>query len=681
MKRLYIAEKPELARAIVEGLAGSNQNKDSGNATKGDGFFVVGDNIITWCFGHLLMLKAPADYNEEYKKWYLNNLPYNIPNISLKPVEDKGKQRQLNIIGKLIKEADEIVNAGDPDEEGQLLVDEVLEYFNNKKPVLRILINDNTKTSVEKAIANLKDNEDFKGLRDSAYARSVADWEYGLNLTVVYTLKAQENGYKGGVISIGRVQTPILNLVYNREMEVKNHIKELYYNISTDNGFRYIVNKDKLEDGLCKDKEYLSRILEDAKANNNFTIKSIEVKNQENQPPLPYNLLKLQADANRKFKYKPDVVKNITQSLREKHKAITYNRSDCQYLSDEHYEQRNDVITTIKENLVISIDNIDTNLKHKAFNNANITAHHAIIPTINKIDISQFTEQELNIYKMIADSYLLLFLPAEIIEKTTYIASNSTNLEFITTTSKVLEMGWKSYRKVEDSKEKDEEEQENNQSLSYKQGDNANFKEFKLIESATKPKQLYTFATLLEDLTQVAKYVKNQEIKKLLLEKDKDKKGESGGIGTPATRDSIIVKLFERTYMVEEKGKIITTQLGKEFLAEVRDESKQADMTALWAEKQFEIRKGNLSVEEFRKEIILFLQQEISNLKTKKLNISGNVAVDATGKKINCPTCKTGLLVQKKGKFGMFWSCNQYPICKETFQDKKGKPQLIKGVK
>jgi DNA topoisomerase-3 len=659
MTRLYIAEKPELARAIVEGLGGTS--------TKGDGYIAVGDNIITYCFGHLLTLKVPSDYNEEFKKWSLDHLPYNIP-ISLKPIE--GKEKQLNIIGKLIKEADEIVNAGDPDEEGQLLVDEVLEYFNNNKPVLRILINDNTKVSVEKAIANLKDNKDFKGLRDSAYVRNVGDFKYGFNFTVGYTKKAQEGGYIGKVLSVGRVQTPILNLVYNREMEVKNHVKELFYNITTDYGFKYNIPKDKLEDGICKDKDYLAGILEDAKDNNNFTIKSVEVKKQENQSPLPYNLLELQADAFKKFKYKPDQVKDITQSLREKHKAITYNRSDCQYLSEEHYDQRNDVIATIKQNLGLEVENIDTSLKHKAFNNANITAHHAIIPTINKVDVAAFTEQERNIYKLIADSYLLLFLPAEIVEKTTYLATNSTNLEFTTTTSKILSTGWKSYKKVDNATD-NEEEQENTNGLSYKQGEVANFKDFKLTESETKPKQLYTFATLLKDLTQVAKYVKNPDIKKLLLEKDKEKKGESGGIGTPATRDSIIKLLIDRGFMVEEKGKLITMPLGKDFLNVLPETAKTPDMTALWSEKQNEIKRAELSVEDFLKDIDSFIQQEINNLKTSKLNIAsqGNATTSKTAEKeYRCPECSAGILKQKTGKYGKFWSCN---ACKTNFKGAK----------
>lgn len=707
--RLFIAEKPDLARAIVDGLSDGN----AGLQTKGNEFIKVGNDTVTWCFGHLLALKNPDEYDEKYKKWEMHSLPFDIPKLELKPI--KGKENQVKIIRDLVKQADEIVNAGDPDEEGQLLVDELLEYFNNKKPVKRVLINDNTKASVQKSLSNLKDNKDFVGLRNSAYVRSVGDWKYGLNLTRAYTLKAQENAYSGGVLSVGRVQTPILNLVFERELEVKKHVKELYYNVITDNNFKLVIQKDKLEEGLCKDKSYLQTILEDAVSHNDFKIKSIEVKKQENQPPLPYNLLELQADANRRYKYKPDIVKDITQSLREKHKAITYNRSDCQYLTDEHYEQRADVLASIKSNLGTEVPGLNLTLKHKAFNNKNVSAHHAIIPTINNVDISAFSKEELVIYKMIADRYLVLFLQSEVVEKTSLCAVNSTQLDFVASTSKIVQVGFKSYfQKKEETEENEKEIEENNSHLAnYKQDDSANFKEIKLTEHETKPKQLYTFATLLKDLTSVAKYVKNEEIKKLLQEKDKDKKGESGGIGTPATRDAILKVLIDRNFMVEEKGKLITSQLGKDFLAILPANAKQPDMTALWSEKQNEIKENKLSVDEFLCEIDLFVKQEISNLKNHTITISRGSnektststyqkkqtskitkksvqgtkntevrkATNPNGEAIKCPNCNTGDIIFKTGQYGNFWACNNYPTCKSSFKDINGKPQLVKGVK
>ena len=674
MTNLFIAEKPELARAIASAI--------NGTQSKGEGFIKVGDNIITWCFGHLLQLKDPHEYDEKYKKWNINDLPFNISKLELKPSKDKVKQ--VNIIKKLLKDADIIINAGDPDEEGQLLVDEVLEYLGNKKPVKRILINDNTPASVKKSLANLKNNNDFQGLRNSAYVRSIADWKYGLNLTRGYTLIANA----GSVLSVGRVQTPVLNLIYNREMEVKNHVKQLYYNLFSHNNFKFDIPKDNLVDTLCVDKDYLFNIKQDCEANNDFIINDILIKKLTNHPPLPFNLLELQAESFRLFNYKPDQVKDITQTLREKHQAITYNRSDCQYLTNEHYKDKLSVIDSINHNLTdFNHYQLDTNLKHKAFNDKNVSAHHAIIPTTKKLNTTNFSQAELNLYTLIAKRYLLLFLPPEIVEQTSYIATNSTKLIFKATTNKILAKGFKEFtnEKLDETKDIKTELKYN-----YKKGDNANFTEFTMKESETKPKQLYTFATLLKDLTSIAKYIKDIKIKELLLKKDAEKKGESGGIGTPATRDTIIKTLIIRNFILEQKGKLVTTDLAKDFLNALPDIAKNPDMTALWAEKQAEIRANSLSVAQFLSEIDDFIQQEVNNLKTKKINISTvntytksnfkhntktkypksepkNIEQKISkiiNKDIKCNKCNEGFMQQRTGKYGAFLGCSNYPNCK-----------------
>lgn len=697
--RLFIAEKPDLARAIADAL--------EGRQIRGDGFIKVGDDVITWCFGHLLALKNPDEYDAKYSSWRMADLPMDIQKLALKPI--KGKENQVKIIKKLVSEATEIVNAGDPDEEGQLLVDELLEYFKNKKPVGRILINDNTKPLVQKAIANIKDNKDFQGLRNSAYVRSVADWKYGLNLTRAYTLKARESAFNPNVLSVGRVQTPILNLVYERELEVNSHVKENYYNIKgiKEVDFTFKIPKDKLEDKLLKDKDYAEEILKLSQENNLFKVESFEVNKEEIAPTLPYNLLELQADCNRSFKYKPDQVKDITQTLREKHKAITYNRSDCQYLSDEQHDDAPKLIPVIQANLSeYQGEKFDTKIKSKAFNSKNVSAHHAIIPTQTKVDISRLTTEELNVYKVIAQRYLIQFMPNKINERTVISVKNNKTLEFVHNSIKNLSQGWyalmdNSTASMGEEKEEDEIlEDELDLSLSdkFKVGEEFPFDELNLIESTTKPKQLYTFATLLKDLTSVAKYIKNPDIKKLLQEKDKDKKGESGGIGTPATRDTIIKLLIDRNFMAEAKSKLTTTQLGKDFLNTLPDNAKKPDMTALWAEKQREIKHNNLSVEEFLNDIDSFVSQEIENIKkmTIKMEIPESMQAKATAykgsktdskagvgvkkvvrkidKTYKCAKCTDGYLQPKDGQYGKFWGCSSYPECKTTHKDSNGTP-------
>ncbi len=656
MTTLFIAEKPELGRAIADAIS-SNQSKQ-------DGYIKVEDSIVTWCFGHLLRLKNPDEYDSNLKKWSFDTLPLPIKSMQLKPIE--GKTKQINTVKDLIKQASVIVNAGDPDEEGQLLVDELLLYLKQdpySSNVKRILINDNTSKAVQKSLANLKPNSEFKGLNDSAYCRSVADYKYGLNLTRAYTLKAKENN-NSSVLSVGRVQTPILNLVYTREKEVKSHVKEVFYNLKTDNNFIFNIPKERQEDKLCKDVSYIEEIKQQASSNNDFKITSIEIKKEEVAPLLPYNLLELQADANRRYKLKPDTVKDITQSLREKHKAITYNRSDCQYLTDEHYEQKDEVINSIKSNLdIFSSLEVDTGLKSKAFNNKNVSAHHGIIPTVNNVDTSKLTRDELNIYTLIAKRYLIQFLPNRVNEKTKYTAINNTKLEFNATTSKTLSLGWQEFYFGKEAIDKDESKtkEENSQTYSYKQGEPANFSAFNIAKGETKPKTLYTFATLLKQLTNVTPYVKDAKIKALFKEKDKDKKGESGGIGTPATRDAIIKNLFDRNFLQEQKGKIVTTSLGKEFLECLPESAKSVDLTALWAEKQSDIKANKLTTDEFIKEIDLVVESEVETIKNTNLNIKSNQELG----KHKCKTCNVQNVV-KTGKYGKFETC---PKCRTIYKD------------
>lgn len=698
MTIVFIAEKPELGRAIADALSFKKARKDGYIAINKEDITkdlkLSEDVIITWCFGHLLEFKQLKEIDKKYEKWSLSHLPYNTSKLPLKV--SYGKNKQVKIVKDLLKNASTIVNAGDPDEEGQLLVDELLLYLKQdpyKSSVKRILINDNTSKAVQKSLSNLKQNSDFKTLGDSAYCRSVADYKVGMNFTAGYTLKAREQGANVKVLSVGRVQTPILNLVYTREMEVKNHVKEVFYNLKTDNNFAYNIPKEKLENKLCKDLDYIESIKTQAEENNNFKITKIEVKKEEVTPLLPYNLLELQAEANRLFKLKPETVKDLTQNLRERHKAITYNRSDCQYLTDEHYEQRKEVLKTIRDNLR-SVENISTlfknsvakddslklssALKSRAFNNKNVSAHHAIIPTINNVDVSKFTRDEFNIYVMIAKRYLVQFLPNRINEKTKYTAINSTKLEFNATTSKTLSLGWQEFyfnKTLQEAAEENKEEPNTPKTYSYKKGEPANFNTFNVIEGETKPKTLYTFATLLKQLTNVTAYVKDAKIKALFKEKDKDKKGEAGGIGTPATRDSIIKLLFDRTFLKEEKGKIVTTDLGKEFLSFLPDEIKNPDMTALWAEKQGEIKANKLSVADFISSIDGFIDKQVAYLKTAKLNIQSleKREYKPSGKqtlgKHKCKTCDVQNIVIK-GKYGKFETC---PKCRTIYKENKPK--------
>ncbi|MDR0867387.1 MAG: hypothetical protein LBP75_02790 [Planctomycetota bacterium] len=366
--RLFIAEKPELARAIADGLGGGKKNQSIGA-------YECGDDRVTWCYGHMLALCPPEEYDAKYAKWHLADLPFAfIP--WRKKADDSGvdsddanekrfaesRLQQLDNVLALIKKADSIVHAGDPDAEGQLLVDEILGRASmasiaDSKPVKRVLINDNTPAVVKKSLANLRDNAEFAGLSAAAEARQVGDQLYGFNMTRLYTLTALQAGYAGGTLSVGRVQTPILGLVVRRDREHAGHNKAFYYTVTGD----FAVDKlgaatalrtatalkfpatYQVADGDAKDEK--GRFADEAQANaivaevkgKAAQITTAETAEKQLPAPLPYNLLKLQTAAARLYKMKPDTVKDITQTLREKHHLITYNRSDCQYLSEEQH--------------------------------------------------------------------------------------------------------------------------------------------------------------------------------------------------------------------------------------------------------------------------------------------------------------------------------------------------------
>jgi DNA topoisomerase-3 len=336
----------------------------------------------------MLELYTPEDYDERYKKWRLEDLPtVHIP-WKYKPIQGRGKQ--LKIIKSLIDQASVIVHAGDTDGEGQLLVDEILENYGVTKPVKRILINDNNERMIRKSLADLRDNTDFYGLSQSALARSVGDQLYGFNMTRLYTLKAKEKGAEG-VFSVGRVQTPILGLIVRRDREIAKHTKAYFYTVSgqfdvNNVQFKAVFKPSEqapLDDsGRINNEDYATGIAAQV-SGKKATVTQAKTEDKQEPPPLPYDLLELQADASRKFNIKPDQTLKITQQLREK-KLITYNRSDCRYLNEEQHEDAPLVLATIAENAPVLAGPCSTaqpSIKSRCFNSRNVTAHHAIIPT------------------------------------------------------------------------------------------------------------------------------------------------------------------------------------------------------------------------------------------------------------------------------------------------------------
>tara|TARA_R110002126_G_scaffold291807_1_gene459740 strand:+ start:190213 stop:192432 length:2220 start_codon:yes stop_codon:yes gene_type:complete len=668
--RVFIAEKPELGRAIAEALGGGN---------RGDGCIRCGSgDIVTWCFGHLLTLTDPEDHDPGAAVWNMNSLPLRWP-VQHKPID--GKDAQIKIIASLVAEASEVIHAGDPDDEGQLLVDEVLEYIGNKKPVKRILINDLNKKIVQKALATMRDNSDFFGMYQSALARSVSDQLYGYNLTRAYTIAGRAGGVDQ-VLSVGRVQTPILGLVVRRDREHENHSAHFYHDINaiiSDGEKEFRAKYRPAKDVRVDDKgrlidEDLAKTICESIANQVVAKIDINKENKEAAAPLPYNLLNLQIDASRKFGFAPDKTLKLTQSLRERHRLITYNRSDCQYLSDEHHDDAPRVLAAIAHTapvLANAAKSGDPTLKSRAFNSKNVSAHHAIIPTEKSADLSKLDADEAKLYLLIARAYIAQFFPKYGYCQTT-IDLTLASYDFRATARVTTVEGWKKlYRQDKDNDAiEDDSTHGGGENLDWVNEDAPlHCRAVDNVKKETKPPAPYTMAALLKDLTRVSKYITDPKIKKLLLAKDQDKKGEQGGIGTPATRSAIIAQLISRGFINEKKKKVTSTKLGREFHDLLPETATSPNMTALWHEQQQEIKEGRLTMLGFVDGIAEHVAQEIDNIKTGGLKI---VASNLP----KCGVCDKAFLRRKKSKKGFFWGCTSYPECGAIYQDKRGKPVL-----
>lgn len=628
MKSLIIAEKPELAKSIVNAI--------DGKLNKNDGYFEKGNYVVTWAYGHILRLKAPEEYDEENKNWDMKQLPIYFKNWGKIPIDKTRKQ--FNVIKKLINECDEIINAGDIDEEGQLLIDEIIEYCKFKGTVKRIQTSAFNEDYLKKALKNLEPNSKYETWGKSANARAIADYMVGINLSRYFSI------LNGTTLSVGRVQTPTLGLVVNRDLAIENHIKEKYYDGYVDININGNIIKAKLENKdniVYKNQNELKQIL-DKFINKNVKVNITKQIKNENAP-LPFNLTKLQSHISKKYKIKPNETLKITQDLREKYHAITYNRSDSQYLNEEHYKEAPGVIKKVLNNIDLKLDLDYSNLPHsKCFDNSKVTAHHGIIPTSVDIDLSKMNDKEQKIYKEICMYYLIQFI-RPIKKEITYLETDEQNgYKFKASSTKILDEGFNKYLYKTNN--------ENQESVLSKISEGLytgtiNKSDIKEIE--TKPLARYTQASLIEDMTRISKYVDDPEIKEILKRKDKDKEGENGSIGTSATRASIIQNLIKRGYIKEEKDKVISTELGREYYKILPDEWKKADLTAKWWIIQEEIRDGKADQNKLLDSILLDIKKVIATKDVSKFKLKKNYKNEKTivG---HCPLCGKDIIESNK---------------------------------
>ncbi|GLT17596.1 DNA topoisomerase 3 [Vibrio zhanjiangensis] len=579
MTRLYIAEKPSLGRAIAAALP-NPQQKDQGFIRCGNG------DVVTWCIGHLLEQVEPEAYDDRYKKWNMADLPIVPQRWQLRP--RKSASKQLAVVKKLIKTCTEIIHAGDPDREGQLLVDEVLDYCNVTKDkqagAQRLLISDLNLPAVKRALNQMRSNQEFIPLSISALARSRADWLYGMNMSRAYTLLGQQAGYQG-VLSVGRVQTPVLGLVVRRDEEIENFVPRDYFTLDAlipyQEGARHFDIRARWkpseacqpwqdEEGRVLNRKLVENVASRI-ANQAAKVVESEQKQTKQFAPLPYSLSALQIDAAKRFGMSAQQVLDTCQALYEKHKLITYPRSDRRHLPQGHYAEASSVCDAISNNakeLNVAVSQADLTLKSKAWNDKKVDAHHAIIPTPKKASVNALSANEMKIYQQIARQYVMQFYPAAVYAEAKLVFDIAGG-EFIAKGRQLVFSGWKALLG-----QTNEEETGVDTVPPLSKGTVLTCREGEIKDRKTEPPKHFTEASLLQAMTGIARFVSDKELKKILKETD--------GLGTEATRAGILDTLFKRQLLKRQGKTILSSPAGRGLIHALPAESTYPDMTAHW---------------------------------------------------------------------------------------------------
>lgn len=678
--RLFIAEKPSVAKAIAEEL---------GVTSKKDGYLECGQDKVTWCFGHMLEQAGPDEYtpddvptNDKGRKiWRVDELPIIPSEWILRPKDDAKKQ--VKIIGGLLKTASQIINAGDPDREGQLLVDELLEHFNNTKPVVRYWSNAIDSVSVKRALASMKDNRDYHGFAAAAEGRGKADWLIGMNLSRAYTLRAQRGGSRA-LLTVGRVQTPTLALVVSRDREIESFKAVPFHTIRAEikhsNGsFWASWNAREDQQGLDSEGRLVdtaaANVLVDSLIGKAGVISDYTQEAKKQNHPLAFSLSGMTALASKRFGYSAEDVLNTCQSLYEKHKLTTYPRTDCAYLPESQLADVPAVLAAIKATnpqLTSIIDGADPSIRSRTWNDKKVSAHHGIIPTMHKGDLSKLNDKERNIYDLVVRAYLAQFYPIHEFLSTTVIVTVE-NETFNARGKVITKPGWHSVY-MDDSDEDDNDQDNDSQSLpDMNKGDSITCNQAARRDSKTKPPARFTEGTLITAMVNIHRFVTDPQHKKMLREGD--------GIGTEATRASILSELKRRNY-IEPKGKqIISTTLGRSVIDALPEVVKSPVLTALYERMLLGVETGTADLTSFLSKQETFIKDQVAKANNGAVAIAGAKEAAPVSNVFKCMSCGAGLsrrpLPKKKGHF--WWGCSNYPTCKQTYPDVKGSPNYSKG--
>ena len=630
MKTLVIAEKPSVGRDIARVLKCSR----SGNGC------LEGDNyIVTWALGHLVTLADPEDYDKKYKEWKMEDLPMMPETFRLEVIKQTGKQYQAVKSQIHRKDVGDIVIATDAGREGELVARLILKKAGTDKPLKRLWISSVTDKAIREGFASLKSGKEYEPLYAAAMCRAEADWLVGINATRALTCKYNAQ------LSCGRVQTPTLAMIAKREEQIRNFVPKPYYGIRADAGaLRFIWRDRKSNSTSSFDKERMQTILEKISG---MPLKIVSVKKtpKRTEPPLLYDLTELQREANRRFDYPAKKTLDIMQRLYENHKVLTYPRTDSRYLTA-------DIVPTIRERLKAcavgpyrklagALFNREIKARPGFVNDAKVSDHHAIIPTEQFVDLTHMTIDERRIYDLVVRRFLAVLYPAYEYEQTSVVAESGGE-SFTAHGNIVKSAGWKSVYEEQDELMETtdpESESECSQNLpELSEGDSFTNTRFILTEGKTKPPARFTESLLLSAMENPISFMESNDkaLAKTL--------GETGGLGTVATRADIIEKLFS-SFLLEKKGKEIwLTSKAKQLLELVPEDLKKPDMTAEWEMRLSAIAKGRESRTAFMKEIRSYSENLISEIKQGQGSFHHD---NMTGKR--CPQCGKFLL-SVKGK-------------------------------
>ena len=659
--KVCIAEKPSVAREIAEVLG----------ATKKMNGYIEGNGYqVTWTFGHLCTLKEPNDYSENWKRWSLASLPMIPPRFGIKLISNPTYEQQFKTIEELMQNAEMVINCGDAGQEGELIQRWVMQKAGCKCPVYRLWISSLTEEAIREGFQHLKEQSDFTKLYEAGLSRAIGDWLLGMNATRLYTLRYGQNRQ---VLSIGRVQTPTLALIVNRQAEIDNFKPEPYWELKT----VYRNTTFSVTKGKFTKKEEGEAFLEIVRQKE-FTVTDISEKKEKEYAPRLFDLTSLQVECNKKFAFTADDTLKLIQSLYEK-KVTTYPRVDTTFLSDDIYPKVPNTLNGLVDYIDLTASLLKAKIRKdkRVFDNSKVTDHHAIIPT--GVPARNLTDNERKVYDLVVRRFIAAFYPdCEI--STTTVLGKVDKVDFKVTGKQILKPGWRVVFGAEQKDSDAEPSDEEGVLPDFVKGESGPHKPT-LGEKWTQPPKPYTEATLLRAMETAGKLVDNDELRDALKE---------NGIGRPSTRAAIIETLFKRNYIRKERKNLFPTATGVELIDTIQEELlKSAELTGLWEKKLRQIERGTYEARTFLEELKLMVHQVVINVlsdqtgrtitieqaapekpqaekepkgkktrkpRAKKEKTAGQPESTTVPVKPVCPICKKGSILRGKTAYG----CSEY---------------------